>query len=61
MGARRAKSRSTSAVSSSGRTGGPTLVRLSPAAADAENGRRLWEMSERLTDLRFDVRARAAE
>ncbi|MEV8564905.1 oxidoreductase [Streptomyces sp. NPDC051322] len=33
--------------------GGPTRVRLSPAAADAETGRRLWELSERLTDLRF--------
>ncbi len=33
--------------------GGPTRVRLSPAAADAGTGRRLWELSERLTDVRF--------
>ncbi|MEU7278054.1 oxidoreductase [Streptomyces sp. NPDC045431] len=33
--------------------GAPTRVALSPAAADAETGRRLWEVSERLTDVRF--------
>ncbi|MGV9268060.1 oxidoreductase [Kitasatospora sp. NPDC003701] len=33
--------------------GGPTPVPLSPAAADAETGRRLWEVSERLTDVRY--------
>ncbi|MFB7087236.1 oxidoreductase [Streptomyces sp. NPDC056296] len=36
--------------------GGPARVRLSPAAADAETGRRLWELSERLTDVRFPLR-----
>ncbi|WP_239144426.1 oxidoreductase [Streptomyces sp. SID14515] len=33
--------------------GGPTRVPLAPAAVDAETGRRLWEVSERLTDVRF--------
>ncbi|MER7001131.1 oxidoreductase [Streptomyces sp. NPDC000410] len=33
--------------------GEPTQVGLSPAAADAETGRRLWELSERLTGVRF--------
>lgn len=33
--------------------GGPTRVRLSPTASDAETGRRLWEVSEELTDVRF--------
>jgi NAD(P)-dependent dehydrogenase (short-subunit alcohol dehydrogenase family) len=33
--------------------GGPTRVRLSRAVADAETGRRLWELSEQLTDVRF--------
>lgn len=33
--------------------GGPTRVRLSPAAADTETARRLWEVSEQLTDVRF--------
>lgn len=33
--------------------GAPTRVRLSDAAADPETGRRLWELSERLTDVRF--------
>ncbi|MFF2060445.1 oxidoreductase [Streptomyces sp. NPDC058200] len=36
--------------------GGPTRVQLSPAAADAETGRRLWELSEQLTDVRFAFR-----
>lgn len=36
--------------------GGPARVALSPAAADAETGRRLWELSERLTDVRFPLR-----
>ncbi|MEV2272701.1 oxidoreductase [Nonomuraea africana] len=35
--------------------GGPTRVRLSPEAADAETGRRLWEVSEQLTDVRFVI------
>ncbi|WP_261954093.1 oxidoreductase [Streptomyces nigrescens] len=39
--------------------GGPTRVRLSPTAADAETGRRLWEVSERLTDVRFALAAAA--
>lgn len=33
--------------------GAPTRVRLAPVAADAETGRRLWELSEQLTDVRF--------
>jgi NAD(P)-dependent dehydrogenase (short-subunit alcohol dehydrogenase family) len=33
--------------------GAPTRVRLSPAAADGETGRRLWEVSEDLTGVRF--------
>ncbi|MFI7416808.1 oxidoreductase [Nonomuraea sp. NPDC049684] len=33
--------------------GAPKRVQLSPAAADAETGRRLWELSERLTAVRF--------
>lgn len=33
--------------------GGPTRVTLAPAAVDAPTGRRLWEVSERLTDVRF--------
>ncbi|MFI0790513.1 oxidoreductase [Streptomyces lydicus] len=37
--------------------GAPTRVRLSPAAADAETGRRLWELSERLTDVWFGLPA----
>ncbi|MFD5029314.1 oxidoreductase [Streptomyces sp. NPDC058405] len=36
--------------------GGPTRVQLSPAAADAGTGRRLWELSEQLTDVRFAFR-----
>ncbi|SEG89015.1 hypothetical protein SAMN05444920_106372 [Nonomuraea solani] len=35
--------------------GSPKRVRLSPAAADAETGRRLWELSERLTAVRFAI------
>ncbi|MFI9746483.1 oxidoreductase [Streptomyces sp. NPDC052494] len=38
--------------------GAPTRVRLSDAAADAETGRRLWEVSEELTGVRFAVTAR---
>ncbi|WP_137991424.1 oxidoreductase [Streptomyces vilmorinianum] len=41
--------------------GGPTRVRLSPAAADADTGGRLWEVSERLTDVRFDFRVPASD
>lgn len=37
--------------------GDPTRVRLSAAAADPETGRRLWELSERLTGVRFPVAA----
>ncbi|MFG2126773.1 oxidoreductase [Streptomyces sp. NPDC048751] len=33
--------------------GAPTRVRLSPAAEDAGTGRRLWEVSEDLTGVRF--------
>ncbi|MFJ9952407.1 oxidoreductase [Kitasatospora sp. NPDC091207] len=33
--------------------GGPAPVPLSPAAADPETGRRLWEVSERLTAVRY--------
>ncbi|MFI9718523.1 oxidoreductase [Streptomyces sp. NPDC052396] len=33
--------------------GEPTLVPLSDAAADPETGRRLWELSEELTGVRF--------
>ncbi|MEU0272159.1 oxidoreductase [Streptomyces sp. NPDC006307] len=40
--------------------GAPTRVALSPAAADAETGRRLWEVSERLTDVRFAFPAPAS-
>ena len=39
--------------------GGPTRVRLVPAAADRETGRRLWELSEGLTDVRFAFAAPA--
>ncbi|MGV9312355.1 oxidoreductase [Streptomyces sp. NPDC003691] len=38
--------------------GGPTRVRLAKAATDAETGRRLWELSERLADVRFRIPAR---
>ncbi|MFI6419181.1 oxidoreductase [Streptomyces sp. NPDC050842] len=37
--------------------GAPTRVRLSDAAADAGTGRRLWEVSEGLTGVRFPVTA----
>ncbi|MFE7468860.1 oxidoreductase, partial [Streptomyces sp. NPDC057499] len=33
--------------------GHPARVPLAPAAADPETGRRLWELSERLTGVRF--------
>lgn len=33
--------------------GAPTRVRPAPVASDAETGRRLWEVSEQLTDVRF--------
>ncbi|MGW7069271.1 oxidoreductase [Streptomyces sp. NPDC054855] len=33
--------------------GAPTRVQLAPVAADEETGRRLWELSEQLTDVRF--------
>ncbi|MFF4813417.1 oxidoreductase [Kitasatospora sp. NPDC001309] len=33
--------------------GAPKVVRLAPRATDAETARRLWELSERLTDVRF--------
>lgn len=39
--------------------GGPTRVPLAPAATDAETGRRLWEASEELTDVRFPFPAPA--
>ncbi|MEV6552706.1 oxidoreductase [Streptomyces sp. NPDC051597] len=37
--------------------GGPTRVRLATAAADPQTGRRLWELSEQLTDVRFPLPA----
>jgi NAD(P)-dependent dehydrogenase (short-subunit alcohol dehydrogenase family) len=37
--------------------GYPTLVGRSSAARDEETARRLWELSERLTGVRFDVLA----
>ncbi|MEU1072681.1 MULTISPECIES: oxidoreductase [unclassified Streptomyces] len=37
--------------------GGPTRVRLATAAADPQTGRRLWELSEQLTDVRFTLPA----
>ncbi|MER5307079.1 oxidoreductase [Streptomyces sp. NPDC002773] len=37
--------------------GAPTRVRLSGAAADPAAGRRLWELSERLAEVRFPVTA----
>ncbi|NBE54910.1 oxidoreductase [Streptomyces boluensis] len=37
----------------------PTRVRPSPAAADPATGRRLWELSERLTSVRFPLPAAA--
>lgn len=33
--------------------GAPTRVKLAPGAADVETGRRLWELSERATLVRF--------
>ncbi|MBO0651315.1 SDR family oxidoreductase [Streptomyces triculaminicus] len=39
--------------------GVPTRVELAPAAADSETGRRLWELSEQLTDVRFAIPAGA--
>ncbi|GAA3091265.1 oxidoreductase [Streptomyces rectiviolaceus] len=33
--------------------GAPTRVQLAPTATDPETGRRLWELSEQLTDVRF--------
>jgi NAD(P)-dependent dehydrogenase (short-subunit alcohol dehydrogenase family) len=39
--------------------GGPAQVRLSAAAADPRTGRRLWELSERLTGVRFPIPATA--
>ncbi|RKN37000.1 oxidoreductase [Streptomyces hoynatensis] len=37
--------------------GAPARVPLAPRAADPETGRRLWEVSERLTGVRFALRA----
>lgn len=37
--------------------GAPTRVRLSDAATDADTGRRLWDVSEDLTGVRFPVTA----
>ncbi|MEV4575095.1 oxidoreductase [Nonomuraea jabiensis] len=37
--------------------GAPKRVPLAPAADDAETGRRLWELSERLTAVRFALPA----
>ncbi|GGZ81997.1 hypothetical protein GCM10010308_63900 [Streptomyces vinaceusdrappus] len=36
-----------------GGRGGPTPVQLSSLAADPPTGRRLWQLSEQLTDVRF--------
>ncbi|MFF3551932.1 oxidoreductase [Streptomyces tsukubensis] len=38
--------------------GTPTRVRLKKAATAPETGRRLWELSERLTEVRFRIPAR---
>ncbi|MEU9861111.1 oxidoreductase [Streptomyces sp. NPDC047971] len=35
--------------------GAPETVRLAPSAADVETGRRLWDVSERLTGVRFPL------
>ncbi|MCX2185136.1 SDR family oxidoreductase [Streptomyces sp. SKN60] len=35
--------------------GAPKPVAYAPAATDPENGRRLWELSERLTGVRYDL------
>ncbi|MFD0372532.1 oxidoreductase [Streptomyces sp. NPDC059071] len=35
--------------------GAPKPVRYAPAATDPETGRRLWELSERLTDVRYEL------
>ncbi|MET9178221.1 oxidoreductase [Kitasatospora aureofaciens] len=35
--------------------GAPKVVRLAPRATDQETGRRLWELSERLTGVRFTL------
>ncbi|QNS07785.1 oxidoreductase [Streptomyces xanthii] len=40
--------------------GAPTRVRLAPRATDANTGRRLWELSERLTEVRYPLPAPAA-
>ncbi|SHN20682.1 NAD(P)-dependent dehydrogenase, short-chain alcohol dehydrogenase family [Actinacidiphila paucisporea] len=39
--------------------GAPTLVKLAPRGADAETGRRLWELSEELTGVRYAFRTAA--
>src|SRR3954451_9298497 len=39
--------------------GHPTLVSPSSAATDAETARRLWELSERLTGVRYEFESRA--
>ncbi|WP_406207761.1 oxidoreductase [Kitasatospora sp. NBC_01560] len=41
--------------------GAPARVELSPAAADPATGRRLWELSERLTDVRYALPAPARQ
>ncbi|MEU2286569.1 oxidoreductase [Streptomyces sp. NPDC013178] len=38
--------------------GAPTRVRLSAEAADEETGRRLWEVSEKLTGVRYELPVR---
>ncbi|MFE7193764.1 oxidoreductase [Kitasatospora sp. NPDC057541] len=40
--------------------GAPTRVRLAPSAEDAEAARRLWELSEELTGVRFGLGEGAA-
>jgi len=37
--------------------GYPTVVQPDPAAADPETARRLWQLSEKLTGVRYDVHA----
>ncbi|MFD5465493.1 oxidoreductase [Kitasatospora sp. NPDC127059] len=37
--------------------GAPKVVQLAPRAVEVETGRRLWELSERLTDVRFGLPA----
>jgi NAD(P)-dependent dehydrogenase (short-subunit alcohol dehydrogenase family) len=40
--------------------GHPTVVKARPSAYDEETARRLWEVSEELTGVRYEFRAHAA-